>query len=378
MKALLVANFAPDRQESMLRFARILSEGLPAHGIATEVIAPEPVLMRPLAWRYDGWRKYVGYIDKFALFPSRLRQAAAHADVVHILDHGNSAYLTASAGRPTLVTCHDLIQVRAARGELPRRRPAWSGRRFQHWITQHLREAPHVACVSEKTRGDLLRLVPRPPARTHLVYNGLNHPYAPMPRAEAELRIKLLTSGATPPEYYLNVGGNQWYKNRPGLLRIFSAMCERLPGSTCLVMVGKPLSDADQRLARELGLEGRLRHFGGVSNETLTALYSLARGLIFPSWEEGFGWPVAEAQACGCVVFTSDRAPLTEVGGDAAVYFDPAEPRQAAERILAARAIEPQLRAQGLRHAARWNSQRMLRDYATLYHRMTHENPPHH
>lgn len=378
MKALLVANFAPDRQESMLRFARILSEGLPAHGVTTEVIAPEPVLMRPLEWRYDGWRKYVGYIDKFALFPSRLRRAAARADVVHILDHGNSAYLTASAGRPALVTCHDLIQIRAARGELPRRRPAWSGRRFQQWISRHLRDAPHVACVSEKTRGDLLRLVPRPAARTHLVYNGLNHPYAPMPRAEAELRIKLLTAGAAPPEYYLNVGGSQWYKNRPGLLRIFSAMCGSLPGSTCLVMVGKPLSDSDQRLARELGLEGQIRHFGGVSNEALAALYSLARGLIFPSWEEGFGWPVAEAQACGCLVFTSDRAPLTEVGGEAAVYFDPAEPRQAAERILAARAIEPQLRAQGLRHAARWNSQRMLQDYATLYHRMTHENPPHH
>ena len=45
-----------------------------------------------------------------------------------------------------------------------------------------------------------------------------------------------------------------------------------------------------------------------------------ARVLLFPSIEEGFGWPLAEAQASGCPVITTDAAPMREVGADAALY----------------------------------------------------------
>ena len=58
-----------------------------------------------------------------------------------------------------------------------------------------------------------------------------------------------------------------------------------------------------------------------VDNETLRALYSAAELLLFPSLEEGFGWPIVEAQACGCRVVTSQKAPMTEAGGDAAFYL---------------------------------------------------------
>jgi glycosyltransferase involved in cell wall biosynthesis len=58
-----------------------------------------------------------------------------------------------------------------------------------------------------------------------------------------------------------------------------------------------------------------------VDNDTLEALYSHAELLLFPSLAEGFGWPIAEALACGCPVITTDAAPMTEVGGDVAVYL---------------------------------------------------------
>jgi glycosyltransferase involved in cell wall biosynthesis len=48
--------------------------------------------------------------------------------------------------------------------------------------------------------------------------------------------------------------------------------------------------------------------------------------LLFPSLAEGFGWPIAEALACGCPVITTDAAPMTEVGGDAAFYLPRLEP----------------------------------------------------
>ena len=55
--------------------------------------------------------------------------------------------------------------------------------------------------------------------------------------------------------------------------------------------------------------------------------------LLFPSLAEGFGWPVAEAQACGCPVVTSNRAPMTEVGGLAATYIDPLDHESAAMAV---------------------------------------------
>jgi len=373
MKVLLVTNFGPDRQESMLRFGRMLAEGLPGVGIEPVVIAPEPRLTRLTpGYRYAGWPKYLGYIDKFFLFPRRLRREIARhrPDVVHIVDHANSAYAAAAGNRPVLATCHDLLQIRAACGELPRQRPGWTGRLFQRWILRHVSRLPTLAYSSRKTGDDLHRLVSLDRDHTHLIHVGLNYPYARIPAEAARARLEILTGGEAltrGPGFHLNVGGGQWYKNRPGLLRIFAEMQRRQESPSLLVMVGKPLAPADAALADELGVTPLLRHFPNVSNEDLAAFYSLARGLIFPSWEEGFGWPIAEAQACGCPVFTSDREPMTEVGGHAAVYFDPADPVGAAERILASRDEEPALRARGLQRAQRWSARRMLDLYASLY-----------
>jgi glycosyltransferase involved in cell wall biosynthesis len=381
MKVLLVTNFGPDRQESMLRFGRMLAEGLPSLGIESIVIAPQPRLTRLLSrYRYAGWPKYLGYIDKFFLFPRFLRREIARhrPDVVHIVDHANSVYAQSAGTRPVIATCHDLLQIRAARGEIPEQRLSFSGRLFQHWILRHISRVRNLVYVSRKTGDDLHRLISRDRERTHLIHVGLNYPYAKMPSPVAQQRLNTLATNtelANEGGFYLNVGGGQWYKNRPGLLRIFAEIRRQQSSPSLLVMIGKPLSATDAALAAELGIAPFIRHFSDITNEDLAAFYSVARGLIFPSWEEGFGWPIAEAQACGCPVFTSNREPMTEVGGHAAIYFDPASPTDAASRILAARHEEAALRARGLLRAERWTARRMLDHYATLYRSLAVAHP---
>ena len=113
-----------------------------------------------------------------------------------------------------------------------------------------------------------------------------------------------------------------------------------------------------------------------VTGEQLRALYSAAAALLFPSWWEGFGWPVLEALACGCPVITTQRPPLTEVAGEAAVYVPPcpedpgdragqaAWSQAAARQVLAVldRDAETrwQWRQRGLERAARFNRQSWL------------------
>lgn len=384
MRILLIGNFAPDRQESMLRFARLLERGLQERGHVVETWSPEPVAVRWLpSYRYGGAAKFFGYFDKFTAFPHRVRRQLSAAtaegrepDVVHILDHANAVYAPLFARLPLLTTCHDLLQIRAALGEFPQHRVSALGRRYQRWILRHLSRLPHVACVSAKTRDDLLRLAHLPEENVEVVLNGLNHPYRPLPRDEASAVASLmLRERSLAPEalalgkrgFLLNVGGGQWYKNRAGLLDLYAALRTQLQPVPRLVMVGKPLAPDLVERAAALGIAGDLLHLSNVSENQLQALYSLAAGLIFPSWHEGFGWPVAEAQACGCPVFTSDRAPLTEVGGDAAVYLDPANPTDAARRIAAAWDRRQELSARGLRRAAAWQPHAMIDRYLESY-----------
>jgi glycosyltransferase involved in cell wall biosynthesis len=137
-------------------------------------------------------------------------------------------------------------------------------------------------------------------------------------------------------------------------------------------MVGKPLSAADAALAAQLGLADALVPAQDVSTSALEALYSAADGLVFPSWEEGFGWPLLEAQSCGCRVFTSDREPMTEVAGEAAVYFDPAAPEAAAALVAAALRATSVHNHAGLENARRFTTAAMIDGYCELYDRAAH------
>jgi glycosyltransferase involved in cell wall biosynthesis len=367
----------------MQRFTALLHSGLSARGHAVTVLAPTLQLARcGPAYRYGGLPKYLGYFDKFALFPRQLRRAVKtlRPDLVHITDHANAMYASAVSGVPLLVTCHDLLQIRVARGEVPRQSLGPAGRCYQDWIRTCLARLPHLACVSERTRADVLRLTGLPAARVAVIPNALNYPYQPVAADAARTRLDALLArhrlapaalAAGPGGFLLHVGGAQWYKNREGLLVIVAELRRLISPPPQLVLVGPALSAAESHLATELGLDGQLVFFSGVSNPELEALYNLAEGLVLPSWEEGFGWPIAEAQACGCPVFTSNRAPMTEVGGQSSRYFDPTNPVGAARLIAAAWPGRAARRDVALAESRRWQPALMLDAYEARYREIT-------
>jgi glycosyltransferase involved in cell wall biosynthesis len=371
MKVLLIANFAPDRQESMLRLSAALQRGLEELGIPVETHAPQPCFARLVrTYRYSGFPKLLGYLDKFVLFPRKLRRLAARAgpDVIaHLVDHANAVYVPHLRGLPTLVTCHDLMQIRCALGEVPGRRTGRGGTLYQKWILKALARSPEVICVSAATRSQLSRLTGRSEEEFPVMHPALNHPFRRLERDEAQRRLERFGDPIRRGGFLLNVSGEQWYKNREGLVRIHA----ELPPSTGeLVIAGKPLGDDVRSLSAALGTSSRVHEAADVSNDELEALYSLARALIFPSWDEGFGWPVIEAQACGCPVFASRNGPLPEVGGEGAVYFDPADSAGAARIIMAGLENADELRKRGYANMARFAGRTLARDYLDHYRRI--------
>ena len=351
LRVLLVGNYLYDRQESMLRFADALFYGLQAAvGIEVELIRPEAFFGR-LKPGGTGLGKWLGYLDKFLVFPWTLKRQAARFDLVHLCDHSNAHYTRYLSGVPHLITCNDLLAIRSALGEFPQNRTGWTGRILQRLILSGLKQARRITCISEATRRDLLRIAGLPETRVDVTYMGLNYPYSP---------VAAQTQGAP---YLLHVGGDQWYKNRDGVLAIYAEL-RGIHGKNPpdLILVGPPLSNPPPGV----------QSLSGIGNEPLRSLYSGAELVLFPSLEEGFGWPILEAQACGCRVVTTGKPPMTEVGGDAAFYLDdPTDIPASARLVFNVLTQEPHLRRSavhaGLKNAARFSTEKMIAQYRALY-----------
>jgi glycosyltransferase involved in cell wall biosynthesis len=372
MKVLLISNYRPDKQQSMLRYAQMLQHELHSRGHSAHVVHP-PVVLGRLPFIPGPLKKWVGYIDKYLFAPAYLRRQASQSEIVHVCDHSNAMYLRCAGPRPAIITCHDLLAIFSARGVYPDVKTGITGRILQRWIAANLSRAEHVICVSKKTQDDLEILAPRIRSKSTVIHHHLNWSYSPAPpEAIAEAKRKRGLKPET--EYLFHVGGNQWYKNRLGAMRIFSEL-RKYPRfqDVKFIMAGKPWTSSMQQFRESSGLTKEIIERVEVSNEELQALYSGAIALLFPSIEEGFGWPVLEAQACGCPVITTNRPPLTEIAGDGALFIDVNTPEHAAG-IIAEHALDlPLLRTAGFQNLSRFAKSKIIDKYAEFYRQAAEE-----
>jgi glycosyltransferase involved in cell wall biosynthesis len=239
-------------------------------------------------------------------------------------------------------------------------------------ILKGLTQSQHVVCVSKSTRTDLLRLSGISEQRVSCVYNSLTYPYLPMHEFEAVRRLRNLRLDPNRP-FLLHVGGNQWYKNRLGVLQTFSRLRNLTGRQTLrLVMVGKPWTTEMRQFVLENSMTDLTTELVAVADEDLRALYSTATMMLFPSLHEGFGWPIIEAQACGCPVATSKRPPMDEIAGRAAIYIDPENADSAAAILHQSLAGVSDLRESSIANAARFRSG-MIEGYLSLYEKLCRE-----
>lgn len=367
MKIALVGNYLRDRQESMQRFATLMEEGLERAGHEVKVVRPAEMAGR-LSPGARGVGKWLGYVDKFVLFPGMLRAAVRWADVVHICDHSNAMYSSWLGGAPCVVTCHDMLAVRGALGEDTDCPASLTGRYLQRWIVRGLQRASVVVSVSSATAADVEAIVGGSAEKRRVALNALNYPYRRLSREEAlgRLRQVELPEGARP--FVLHVGSNLARKNRPVVIRAFARACREV--DLQLVFVGPPLTSELQELIGAEGVAERVTTIVKPSAEVLEALYNRALTLFFPSRFEGFGWPLIEAQACGCPVICSRCAPFAEVVGSSAIRRDAEDERGFAEDMvrLARDAGEREAwSAAGLRNASRFEPGQMIARYVDVY-----------
>jgi glycosyltransferase involved in cell wall biosynthesis len=182
-----------------------------------------------------------------------------------------------------------------------------------------------------------------------------------------------------PPRYLLFVGTIEPRKNLSRLLAAFETIhADGL--SDGLVIVGRPgwLYDSFFAVLEASPVRDAVVLPGYVTDEDLPAVYTGAQALVFPSLYEGFGLPVLEAMACGTPVVTSRASSIPEVGGDAALYFDPAsvgEMGEAIRTMLGDSTTSEEKCERGLARAAQFSWQRVAAETWDVYDAVVNRGP---
>jgi glycosyltransferase involved in cell wall biosynthesis len=313
--------------QSMPRFARMLQEGMQGRGHSVELWT---AAARAYHWPSPrAAKKWLGYLDQYLLFPSEVKRRlkSVPQDTLFIFaDQALGPWVPLVADRPHVIHCHDFLAQRSALGELPENPTGCTGRIYQWYIRNGYQQGQNFISVSEKTRTDLQRFLKRKPQVSEVVYNGLNQDFKPrdITKARRELQERIgidLTRG-----YLLHVGGNQWYKNRAGVISIIRAWQQSGGDLPCLMIGERPSAPLLKSQNRCID-PAKIHWLTEMEDHWVRVAYTGASAFLFPSLEEGFGWPIAEAMASGCPVMTTGEAPMTEVAGEAAYLI----PRQTSD-----------------------------------------------
>ncbi|HEX5357299.1 MAG TPA: glycosyltransferase [Aquabacterium sp.] len=311
------------RSQSMPRFARMIGEAMKDKGHQIEYWSPQDRCHR----RLEGTRlaKWAGYVDQYILFPLevrwRLRSQSARTLYV-FCDQALGPWVPLVHQRPHVVHAHDLLALRSALGLIAENPTSLTGQVYQRYIRRGFSKASHFISVSQRTKRDLAEFGGVRGLTSEVVYNGLNHPYQRMAQTQAMEALRQAGVPADERGHVLHIGGGQWYKNTAGVIRLYARYAARHATPLPLLMVSpEPNSSDVLKALAEVPSQGQVTFTQGLGNEAIQAAYSLAQVFLFPSLAEGFGWPIIEAQACGCPVITSDDAPMNEIGGPLAHYL---------------------------------------------------------
>ena len=217
------------------------------------------------------------------------------------------------------------------------------------------RRAQALLAISEHTKKDLMTILGVPEDKITVTPLAADDIYrAPVPEDEV-LRFKQ-RHGLTRP-FFLYTGNISPRKNLRGLLMALAAVRDVIP-TELVVTGGLSWNDDFAKWVRKLGLTERVHRLGYVERRDMPVLYKASQAFVFPSFFEGFGLPVLEAQALGVPVVCSTAASLPEVAGNSALMVHPADTPglgQALVNVATDRALRQDLITKGLANVDRFS-----------------------
>lgn len=197
----------------------------------------------------------------------------------------------------------------------------------RHVVPASIERATQIICVSQFTQSRLHQLFSGSKKKTTVIYEGV------------ELgnfkNVEHVSHIPYDREYVLCLGTIEPRKNLVHGFRAFERLLSTHPElakSVRLIVAGKygwKTTETEEAAAtinhawKSEEPDGVIRFLGAVTEEEKWYLLSRAAGLLFPSYEEGFGLPILEAMSVGTPVILSRGSALEEVAGDTAMLIDP-------------------------------------------------------
>jgi glycosyltransferase involved in cell wall biosynthesis len=199
-----------------------------------------------------------------------------------------------------------------------------------------VKRANRILTVSEFSKREIVERYKLSPDRVTVTPLAVDparyHPAIPEEAQEAVLSKYRLSR-----PFLIYVGRVEEKKNIVNLIHAFALFKSRrgIGDPVKLLLVGSP-GFGIERIRKEIAAS-KLENFvvmpGYVPESELPALISAARLLLLPSWYEGFGLPILQAQACGTPVIAAEAGSMPEVGGNAALYPNPGAPEEIAQAM---------------------------------------------
>ncbi len=313
-------------------------------GVALEKLPSLDLFSAPNAFKALRWRHLMSAADRhewaahntgafgeMTAFALRLEAfMAANAgrfDVIH--DNQTLALPLARIARrtPVITTLHHPIAIDrdfAVAGAATRMGRILS-RRWHSFVEVQARAARRLEpflCVSEASRLAYAQRCGVDPARIHVAHNGIDHAvYYPDPSiARDEDRLVALASADVP------------IKGLDVLIEALHAL-KNEGRQIRLTVIGQLREGQAKRALERAGLMEQVEFVSGLTREAIAGLYRRCTIFVSASRFEGFGFPAAEAMACGAPVIVSDGGALPEVAGNAGIVTPAGDSAALAEAI---------------------------------------------
>jgi glycosyltransferase involved in cell wall biosynthesis len=264
-----------------------------------------------------------------------------------------------------VLTVYDLSFFTHPECHIPLRR----SRPYRWALAASLQRADLVTVPSQFTRQQILDLVPGVrPDRIRVVSPGIGEEFRPQSIAGLPHHSR----ASLPSSFILFVGTIEPRKNLERLVESYRRLIARSTVQEHLVLAGRLGWGYDELLHRiaEPELKGRVHLIGYVSQQDMPSLFAAARLFVYPSLEEGFGFPPLEAMACGVPTISSSSSSLVENLHGAADLIDPLDTdglANAMHRLLEDEAWRSKRSADGLERAARFRWDETARQTVACY-----------
>jgi glycosyltransferase involved in cell wall biosynthesis len=283
-------------------------------------------------------------------------------DIFHGLSN-EIPYGLKKEGIKSVVSIHDLIFLR-----YPKQYPAIDRFFYQRKFRYACENADAIVAVSEQTKRDIIDFYQIPAERIEVIYQGCQPTFCQRIADKTIIRQVLQKYGIQK-HYLLCVASFTERKNQLRLIKAF----QQLPSKDYdLVLIGgqsKYLDELKQYL-QQSSIRERVHFLTGVPAGDLPPFYQGSSLFVYPSLFEGFGIPIIEALHSGVPVVAATGSCLEEAGGEGALYANPLDVNDLAEKmhhVLTSETLQNRLINKGTEHVKQFAAKPISEQLVKLY-----------